>query len=201
MTVWYDAAFFGAISAALGTCAYLPYIRDTLQGRTQPQRASWLIWSVLCVIAFFVQLHEGATHSLWFAGAMVSGTLSVFLLSLRYGTGGLLCRRDCTVLALAAGGLAAWYITETAAFALMITISISFLGGVITVAKAYKTPHTETFSKWFTSLGASVFALLSVQTYDPLLLAYPMYLLVLNSSIVTALALGALRDRQIIPAE
>jgi len=74
---------------------------------------------------------------LWFAGAQVSGTVIIFVLSLFFGAGSLLSRRDGMVLFLAAGGLVAWYYTDTAAYALAITISISMMGGLITVAKAY----------------------------------------------------------------
>ncbi len=74
--------YFGIFSGVLSTYAYIPYILDTLAKRTNPQRASWLIWSVLGSIAFFSQLFEGASSSLWFAGVQVTGTISVFLLSI-----------------------------------------------------------------------------------------------------------------------
>ncbi len=183
-------ALFGLVSASLSTVAYLPYIRDTLLRHTQPQRASWLIWSVLGSIAFFSQLYEGATDSLWFAGVQVSGTITVFLLSIRLGVGGFLNRRDRYVLALAALGLVAWYLTNTAVYALAITISISLLGGAVTVRKAYLNPQSETLSTWACSCIASVFAILAVGRLDPVILAYPVYLFTLNSAIVAAVLLG-----------
>ncbi len=183
-------AFLGLISASLSTIAYLPYIRDTMLKRTQPQRASWLIWSILGSIAFFSQLHEGATDSLWFAGAQVSGTITVFLLSIRFGVGGLLNRQDVIVLLFAAGGLVAWYMTSTAVYALAITITISLLGGSVTIRKAYLNPESETLSTWGVSFIASVFAILAVGRVDPVILAYPLYLMTLNGAIVMAILLG-----------
>ena len=186
-------AVFGLASAILSTFAYFPYIRDTLLGETQPQRASWLIWSVLGSIAFGSQLYEGATDSLWFAGVQVSGTIIVFLLSVRLGVGGFLDRRDCLVLLLAAAGLVAWYTTETAAYALAITISISLLGGTVTIAKAYLDPGSETLSTWLLSFCASICALLAVGQLNWVLLAYPAYLFALNGAIITAMMLGRVR--------
>lgn len=186
-------AFCGLISATLSTVAYLPYIRDTLRGQTQPQRASWLIWSVLGSIAFGSQLYEGATHSLWFAGAQVSGTIIVFALSVWFGVGGFLNRRDCLVLLLAAAGLVAWYFTETAIYALAITISISLMGGMVTVLKAFWDPRSETMSTWLLSFFASIFAIFAVARVDWVLLAYPIYLLTLNGAIVAAMFLGRIR--------
>ncbi len=181
---------FGLISAALSTVAYFPYVRDTLVGRTQPHRASWLIWSFLGSIAFFSQLYEGATQSLWFAGAQVGGTLVVFVLSIWRGMGGLLHRADCLVLLMAALGLVAWYFTHSAVYALAITISISLLGGIVTVRKAFLQPESETMATWAASYVAAVFAIMAVGQVDWVLLAYPVYLLLLNGAIVMAVVLG-----------
>lgn len=186
-------ALFGIASAFLSTIAYLPYIIETVRGQTRPQRASWLIWSVLSMIAFASQVYEGATDSLWFAGAQVVGTFVIFLLSVPYGTGGFLSRKDCTVMLLALGGLVAWYFMETAVYALAITITISLLGGLVTISKSYHAPSSETTSTWILCFLASICAILSVGTVDWVILAYPMYLLTLNGAIVLAIWFGRTR--------
>ncbi len=194
---------FGVLSGIISTFAYLPYIRDTIAGRTQPQRASWLIWSVLGSIAFFSQVYEGAGASLWFAGVQVSGTIAVFLLSIFLGVGGFLSRRDCAVLICAAMGLVIWYFTETAIYALIITISISLLGGAVTVVKAYQDPDSETMSTWLLSFIAATCAIVSVGTPDGVILAYPLYLFTLNGAIVGAMVLSRMRaaaDGPIMPS-
>ena len=193
-------AFLGLAAGVLSTIAYLPYIIDTLAGRTQPQRASWLIWSVLGSIAFFSQVYEGATASLWFAAVQVSGTITVLLLSIWKGQGSYLRRVDYLALAAAAFGLVLWYFTETAAYALSITIGISLLGGVLTVSKSYHNPESETLVTWVVSLAASACALLAVGKMDPVLLAYPAYLFTLYTLFVGAILLGRLRQGAIATA-
>lgn len=183
-------AIFGILSALLSTFAYVPYIVDTLRGRTTPQRASWLIWSVLSGIALASQVFEGATDSLWFAGAQVAGTVCVCVLAFVFRGSGFLNWRDCGVLALAAGGLVAWYFTDTAIYALAITISISLAGGMVTVTKAYRDPDSETMTTWLFSGIASFLALLAVGTVDLVIMAYPLYLLTLNGMIVIAITMG-----------
>ncbi|MCY6380515.1 hypothetical protein [Hoeflea prorocentri] len=186
----------GLLSGILATFAYIPYILDISRRRTRPQRASWLIWSVLGTIAFFSQVYEGASGSLWFAGVQVSGTVIIFCLSIRVGVGGYLKRSDYMILACAAAGLLLWYNTDNAAYALAITISISLLGGSATVLKAYRDPGSETMVTWAVSLIASVCAMLSVGGLDPILLAYPVYLFTLKGSIVLAMILGRSRRRR-----
>lgn len=187
--------WFGLLSAGLSVAAFLPYIRDTIRRDCVPQRASWFIWSVLSSISLGSQVFEGATTSLWFAAAQVAGTLAVFTLSLFYGFGRLTSRIDFMVILLAGGGLYIWYLTENSVYALAISISVSLLGGAVTVAKAYLHPQTETLSTWCICLLASFFAILAVGELDPVLLAYPLYILVLNSAIVCAILKGRQRAR------
>ncbi|MEM7438801.1 MAG: hypothetical protein AAF393_04315 [Pseudomonadota bacterium] len=191
----------GLMSGVLSTFAYLPYIRDTWAGTTQPQRASWLIWSILSTIAFFSQVYEGATASLWFSGVQAAGTITVFLLSISRGVGGFLNGRDAVVLLVAAGGLMVWYFLDTAIYALATTISISLLGGTVTVIKAYHAPQSETLATWTWSFVASVFALAAVGSLDLVLLAYPAYLFILNGAIVVAIYFGKSRGITVAPAE
>jgi len=185
----------GLIAAVLSTIAYLPYIADTARGRTQPERATWLIWSVVSTAAFFSQLYEGATASLWFAGVQASATIVIFLMSIKRGYGAYLSRRNINLFGLTAVGLVIWYYAENALYMLLITTAISALGGAVTVMKAYRHPGSETISTWVISLIATYFAILSVGTLDIALLIYPVYLYVLYSAIFIAIRLGTIEGR------
>ena len=186
----------GLLSGILSLFCFAPYIVDTLRGRTQPERASWLIWSMLGVIAVFSQSYEGATSSLVFAVVQVGGTIVIFALSIRLGAGRYNCRKNMLIYAMTALGLAAWYVSESAAYALAITVSISMLGGLVTIQKSYRNPSSETMSTWVMGGVASVCAVFSVGKLDWVLLAYPLYLLVLYSCIISALVLGRWAERR-----
>jgi hypothetical protein len=184
----------GLASAMLSIYALVPYIRDTIARRTQPQRASWLIWSVLGCIALVSQIVEGATSSLWFSLFQVGGTITVFLITFQRGSGPLFREGDTKVLGAAAVGLILWSLTDNSVYALGTTIGISMIGGWVTVKKAYLFPETETMSTWGWSLLASALAMLSVGALNWVLLAYPLYLFVLYSAIATAILLGRARN-------
>ncbi|MEL6619591.1 MAG: hypothetical protein AAFP16_11990, partial [Pseudomonadota bacterium] len=145
----------GILSALLGLIAFVPYALNTLRGRTHPQRASWLIWSVLGSIALASQIAEGATDSLWFAAIKVGGTLVIFALAVIGGRGAFVKKSEAWILVAAALGIVLWFQTKTPAYALAISISISLLGGMATIRQAYHTPHTEHMFMWATSFAAS----------------------------------------------
>ena len=191
---------FGYISGFLAILCYVPYIRDILKGTTQPERASWLIWTVLGFIAFFSQLSEGASDSLWVTGIETFGVGIVFLLALKFGVGGL-ARRDIVALVGAGVGLLLWYMTNDASTALYIVIAIDAIGVVLTVMKAYKDPSSETFSTWFLAGLAGVFASFAVGKFDYVFLIYPFYLFLMNCAVCVAMLVGRARLRGLTKLE
>lgn len=184
---------FGLASGLLYILAFFPYIRDILQLKTKPQRASWLIWSVLVSVAFFSQLAKGATDSLWVTGVGAIGVILVFFLSLKFGVGGL-GKRDTVALAGAAAGLVLWYFTGEAATALFIVIGVNGIGVLLTVLKAYQDPGSETMVAWALGGIAGVFAMLAVGKIDLVLLSYPIYISLANFSVAAAIVLGRKRS-------
>ena len=178
------------LAVLLSTFAFLPYAIDTIKGHTQPQRASWLIWSVLSTISLGSQIAEGATQSLAFAAIQVFGTIAIFTLSIWKGKGTFLRGPDAIILLIASYGVVLWMVTQNSIYALTIAISISLLGGICTVRKAYNDPDSETLCKWAINVAASLCAIVAVGGIFPALLAYPVYLLVLNGAVVSAILLG-----------
>jgi len=185
---------FGYISGVLSVCCFVPYIWDILKHKTKPERASWLIWSVLGVIAFFSQLNKGATDSLWLTGVQTIGLVLVFLLSLKYGVGGL-TKKDMLALGVAFVGLVLWKITQEATIALILVIIIDVAGSLLTISKSYKDPGSETLVTWILSGTSGLFGALAVYKLDWVLLSYPVYLWLINYIIAGALILG--RRKQI----
>lgn len=180
---------FGGLSGILSAACYIPYIRDILLLKTKPERASWLIWSLLGGIAFFSQLEKGATDSLWLTGIQTLGVLLVFILSIRYGMGGF-TKKDYTAVVVAIIGLICWYFTSEAATALIIVILVDMAGGILTMIKSYKDPGSETLITWVLSCMAGFFAIVSVGLWEPMLLIYPFYIFLINLGVIIAIQLG-----------
>lgn len=190
-SLWADRYLMaGLIAGALSVAAFIPYVRDTYRGQTKPDRACWLIWSVLASISGASNLYEGANTSLIFVGVQVLGTLLVFALAIRFGEGGFMNRNGAITLGIAGLGLVSWAMMDTAAVALLLAIAISALGGVRTIYKSYVSPETESNSAWWLLTASAGFGVMSVGSMDPLLLAYPVYLLGLYGGIVLAMMLG-----------
>lgn len=184
---------FGYISGILILLSFVPYIRDIFKHKTNPQRASWLIWSVLGAIAFASQLAKGATDSLWFTALQELGDLSVFVLSIKYGVGGF-AKRDVLTLIGAGISLILWYVTSEPAVALFLIIFIDGLGGVLTMIKSYEHPKTETALLYVLTGLSAFFACLAVGSFNFVLLAFPLYTCAITFGIVMAIKFGRQRS-------
>jgi hypothetical protein len=84
----YTAPVLGLLAGVVGIADTIPYVRDTVRGSTRPHRGTWLIWSVLAIVACLSQRADGASWSLIMAAAQAVLTGVIFLLSIRRGEGG-----------------------------------------------------------------------------------------------------------------
>ncbi|TAH35843.1 hypothetical protein EYC59_01430 [Candidatus Saccharibacteria bacterium] len=168
------------------------YLRDILRGHTRPERTTWLIWSVLAVIAFVSQLKLGARWSLVYVGLTALGGLTVYLLSLKYGTDGWK-GGDKIALVIAGVGIAlalAMRSPEMAIFGVMIA---DFAGAVLTIQKAYRRPGSETTVTWVLAGVAWLLTTLSVGSRRFDLVMYPLYMAAICFAVPVAQAFGRLR--------
>ncbi|OGL94795.1 hypothetical protein A2348_04545 [Candidatus Uhrbacteria bacterium RIFOXYB12_FULL_58_10] len=180
---------FGILAGVFSAISYPPYIIAIFKGKAKPERASWLIWSVLTAMGFFTQLAVGATNSLWLPGIQGIGVIIVFLLSIRYGFGGLL-KRDIATLVAAGLTLLIWYVTDNAILAVYLTVLIDGMGAWLTIIKSYEHPESETLITWALSGTGGFFGLLAVGAYNMPVLAYPFYIFLCNFAVVAAILLG-----------
>lgn len=182
-------AYLGLASGIIIILSHVPYIRDIILHTTKPERASWFIWLVLGSIAFFSQLAEGATSSLWLNAFDTLGVLITFILAIKFGVGGL-NKRDVIALIAAGIGLILWYLTRHASIALIIAILIDASGTTLTVIKAYEDPGSETLLAWLGFALAGILATISVGKLNSILLLYPFYIFLANFSVAVAMFLG-----------
>lgn len=184
----------GLLAGLLAIVSYLPYTKDILNKKVKPERASWLIWSILASIAFFSQLSKGARQSLWFTGLDSIGAFVTLALSIKFGLGSVK-RRDVFALIFAGIGLIIWFFTHNAIYALLITMAVDVIGVTLTVWKTFEHPDTETYPMWLIICLASVLAIISVGKFNATLMVYPFYIFLANFAVVMAIYFGSKAKR------
>lgn len=180
---------FAVLSGLILLAGAPPYLIDILKGRTKPERATWLIWSLLGLLAFGSLVKLGAHWSLVFAGLDALGSLAVFGLSLRYGVGGW-TRLDRLAILIALGGLSLALVTKQPLIALYGVVLADISGAILTIRKTYLAPESETAITWFLIGSSALLGALSVGKWQYNLVLYPLYLAISNYAVLLAIYSG-----------
>ena len=153
-------AILGALITVAGSASYA---RDTLRGRTQPNRVTWMLWTIAPLIAFAAEVVQGVGLASLMTLAVGVGPLLVVIASfLDPRAYYRLTRFDgiCAVLSLAA--LVAWGLTGTGDIAILFSILADFFGLIPTLRKARRDPESESASAFVASGCGAVITLLTV---------------------------------------
>lgn len=167
-------ALIGILSGLAFVIADLPYIKDTISGKTKPHRTSWFLYFVLNAVSVANQAASGATNSLWFPIAGALTTLIIFILSIRRGMGGYE-KLDIICLAGALIGIGLWIIFDSPVLSIIANMAVTLLAVIPTIKKAYLHPHTETSITYLISAISALLAAISVGELDWVLLLLPIY--------------------------
>lgn len=185
MTVhWRDA--IGVVAAIVAASALVPYVRSILAGRTKPNRASWWIWALIgCAIAASYKA-SGASATFWIALVYAAMSLTVALLSIRYGTGGasaldLCCLAGCLL------SLWLWWRLRSAPAALYLNICMDALGMLPTLRKVWRDPRSEDRLAWSIASLAAGMNLFAIDSPRPQVWLHPLHAFLGNGLIAALL--------------
>lgn len=186
---------FVFLGAAIGLVGVAFYALDTIRGKTQPNRVTWLLWAVAPLLAFAVEIDKGVglrsllTFTVGFGPLVVFGASFVNPRSVWK-----LTRLDYVCGALSIGGTIGWLITRQGLVALAAAVVADALAGVPTVVKSWRRPESESASVYVGSCINAVITLLTVKHVTAYVVTFPLYIAVL-AFIETVLVAGRVGPR------
>lgn len=171
---------FGVIALLLSVSANIPYVIEIVRGQAKPHRISWLIWTALGLVYFLSTiLDTGAT--LFTAGELI-GPVIIFLLALKYGSGGN-NKFDYISLLIAAVAFALLFILDGVLISLLLALFIDSIGIFLTIRKLREDPTSESRAFWIIGSISAIFALLSLEEFTLEALLFPIYVFVVSTYI------------------
>lgn len=183
----------GILAGILALAGYIPYIISILQGKTQPNRATWFIWTIIGGLLAFSYIAEGDQHSIWLPLGYFFGPLITAILSLRYGYA-TWTKLDTFCIVAAIISIVPWVLSDNATFTLIINVFIDSIGAIPTLVKTYKEPETEDFTAWLIFFIANTMQLFAISTWS-LPAIYPIYLFFLAGAMVMFIVKGQIKLR------
>lgn len=172
----------GIVAGFLAIFGYLPYIVSIFQGKTKPNKATWIIWTVVGGLLAFSYLAEGDQNTIWLPIGYFVGPLLVAILSFRYGYS-TWTKIDKVCLIVAILSLIPWLLSQDATWTLIINVLIDMSGALPTIVKAYREPETEDMTAWWIFFIANTLQVIAI-SYWNIAAIYPIYLFILAGTLV-----------------
>lgn len=164
------------------------YMKDTLQGHSQPNKVTWLLWAVSPLIGAFAALSDGVGWAVLPVFISGFGPLLVFIVSfVNKNSYWKLNKFDygCGIFSVLA--LVFWGITKEPMIAIALSILSDAFASVPTVVKSWKYPETETPVSYITALFSVSVGFLAIQKWNFSSCAFPIYLELMLITIIIAL--------------
>lgn len=179
------------LGAAVSLLGCLSYVRETLRGKTRPNRVSWLMWSVAPLIATAAGLASGVTWAVVPVFMSGFGPLLIFISSFsnrssywKLETFDYLCG------AFSALALILWFVTRDPNVAIVFAILSDAVAAVPTLKKAWSHPGTETYGPYVGGLFSVCTGFLAMESLTFATLAFPLYLLCANLALIGSVRHG-----------
>jgi len=173
----------GALISIIGASAY---IRDTLRGKTKPNRVSWMMWALAPLVGTAAAISAGAdiwaTVRIFLAGFL---PLIVFFVSfVNPKSFWELTPFDllCGLFSLLA--LIAWIVIDAPRSAILLAAIGDGFALLPTLRKAWKYPETETGFTYIMSLLSTLIILPSIPVWNIENSAFQIYLLIANTLLI-----------------
>lgn len=188
-----SCAIVGALIGSLGGCYYLT---ETLLGRAQPNRITWLLWGIFPMVIFVAQRAQGVAGVSW--ASFVAGLMPLLVVAASFFNRNAYWRtepRDYVLMAAAVLGLLLWALTDQPNLALLFSLLADGLASVPTLLKSYRHPQSESWVAYAVSAVGFGLSLLSVQAHTFENTTFVAYLFLLNGALA-GLASRGRRPRQ-----
>lgn len=170
------------LSALLMLWGAAAYIRDTLAGRSKPNRVTWSMWALAPFIGTGAAISSGAdpwaTARIFLAGF---APLLVFLASFLNPQGyWKLTRFDLLCGCFSLLALVVWVLLGAPRSAILLAAIADGVAAVPTIVKAWKYPETETGATYLASFLSVAIVVPSIPVWNIENSAFQVYLLVVN---------------------
>jgi len=175
----------GALISVGGAFAY---IRDTLAGKTKPNRVTWTMWAVAPLIGTFAAVASNA--DLWAtARIFLAGFIPLLVVGASFFNRQSYWKLSafdalCGLSSLLA--LVVWGAIDSPRLAILFAALGDGLASIPTIIKAWKHPETETGTVYVAGLLSVILVIPSIPVWDIENSAFQIYLLIVNVVLLLA---------------
>jgi len=173
----------GALAVALTLVGYGSYFRSIFLGETKPHAFTWIVFTFIDGIIFFIQLGEGGGPGAWVLGVAALFSAVVSILSLRFGEKDIR-PIDWACLLGAVVGLCIWQGIDNAFGAVILLSMTNMLATAPTFRKSFIKPGEESVIIWALDVVKFSLSIVALESRTLTTALFPASIAVVNSMLV-----------------
>jgi hypothetical protein len=188
-------SYIGLFGGILSLCGYIPYMKRIIEGKEQPERATWLIWTLSNALLFLSYFVLGARTTIWVPLAYLVGSALITVLAFIYGKPGWgLLEKVALVVSILTS--IRWVYFDKPVMTMLFNLAIGLVSWIRRIRHlATDKTAQEDLSGWgFYFVGAAL-NLAAVTPWTPLISVLPITMFIMNGLILIL----ALRNRKYAP--
>lgn len=144
---------------------------------------TWLIWSIVTVIAFLGQRVSDSGPGSWATGVAALVTIWTFFLSFKYGTKDV-TRFDVVCLVLAILSILPWLLIKSVLWSVILATLIDLIAFFPTMRKTWHAPRSESLGSMYVDAVKHALSIFSMSTYSLVNWIYPLSVLLTKFIII-----------------
>lgn len=183
---------FQLIGLLLIEVSMVPYLISIFKGITKPTRVTYFIWSLLGFIELYSCIQIGAFDTILITTFVFINPVIIFLLSIKHGMPGR-NKFDVFCFCGALMGIIVLFGLDAPLEALILTITVDFIGTLPLLRKSFLFPYTEDLSAWVIYGIGTVFGFFAITEYSLEQTLYPVFLIIEGMAILLCIQIGRFR--------
>ena len=176
--------YYAIIGDIIGSLGGYYYLYETIVGKSQPNRITWLLWGIFPMVIFVAQRAQDVEGISW--TSFVAGFTPLLIVAASFFNKKAYWKselRDYYLMAAAIIGTILWYFTNNPNLALLFSLVADILASIPTVIKSYRFPRSESWIAYLISTFGFGICLLSVKTFNFESTAFVAYVVILNGTL------------------
>ena len=192
-------AWFVVFSVAIRLIGGSQYVWAIIKGKARPNPVTWLLWGLTPAIAFIAQIQGGFTGQSAVLLALATSPLVIFGVTVARHS----IKEHLTPFAITCGvialiGIVLWRITSLPELAIIFSIIADIFATLPTLLKTYKDRTSEYAVPYILSMLSMIITLLTIHDWAFTIYAFPLYMLGINTLILSFVLLPLRETAQLI---
>lgn len=155
----------GFLSAIITFIAYFSYTKDAIQGKIRPHLITWIIWSIVTVVVFIIQIFNNAGAGSWGIGitALLSIIISIVAVNNPRKP---INKLDKVCLSLTLFSILLLKFTSNHLYSIFLLSLVNSIGFIPTIKKSLLMPHEESLLTFFLFAIRNIFSLFALDEFS-----------------------------------